>query len=122
LGYLKREEIIAYVSHAHILVMVRSNNQEAKASYPSKLSEFLASSKPVITVNVGEIPLYISDGINAFMVEPENADALAEKLEYVLLNYEFAIQVGKNGKELTDTVFNYNFQAKRMLEFINSLN
>lgn len=121
LGYLKREEITSYVSHADILVMVRSNNQESRASYPSKLSEFLASSKPVITVNVGEIPLYITDGVNAFMVEPENANALAEKLEYVLSNYELAKQVGQKGKELTDTVFNYNFQAKRMLEFINSL-
>ena len=121
LGYLKREEIIAYVSNADILVMVRSNNQESRASYPSKLSEFLASSKPVITVNVGEIPLYISDGVNAFMVEPESATALAEKLEYVLSNYELAIQVGQKGKELTDTVFNYNFQAKRMFEFISSL-
>jgi len=121
LGYLKREEIIAYISHAHILVMVRSNNQESSASFPSKLSEFLASSKPVITVNVGEIPLYISDGVNAFMVEPESATALAEKLEYVLSNYEIAKQVGQKGKKLTDTVFNYNFQAKRMFEFISSL-
>jgi len=57
--------------------MVRSNNEESRASYPSKLSEFLASSKPVITVNVGEIPNYIVDGVNAFMVEPENSKALA---------------------------------------------
>ena len=61
------------------------------------------------------------DGVNAFMVEPENVNALAAKLEYVLSNYELAKQVGRKGKELTDTVFNYNFQAKRMLEFINSL-
>lgn len=122
LGYLKREEIIAYVSHAHILVMVRSNNLEARASYPSKLTEFLASSNPVITVNVGEIPLYLSDGVNAFMVEPGNADALAKKLEYVISNYELAQKVGFKGKELTNTIFNYNFQAKRMLEFIASLN
>lgn len=122
LGYLRREEVITYISHARILVMVRSNNQQSSASYPSKLSEYLASSKPVITVNVGEIPLYITDGINAFIVEPENADALAKKIEYVLSNCDLAKQVGLKGKELTDTVFNYNFQAKRMLEFIDSLN
>lgn len=122
LGYLRREEIIAYVSNAYILVMVRSNNQESMASYPSKLSEYLASSKPVITVNVGEIPLYLSDGVNAFIIEPENAEALAQKLDYVICNYDLAQDVGKNGKELTDSIFNYNFQAKRMLEYIASLN
>ena len=122
LGYLKREEIIDYVSNAIILVMVRSNNLESMASYPSKLSEYLASSKPVITVNVGEIPFYLSDGVNAFMVEPGNAEALAQKLDYVISNYELAQKVGHNGKELTNTIFNYNFQAKRMLEYIASLN
>jgi hypothetical protein len=39
----------------------------------------------------------------------------------VLSNYELAKQIGLKGKELTNTVFNYNFQAKRMLEFIYSL-
>lgn len=122
LGYLEREEVTQYIMNAHILVMVRSNNLEAKASYPSKLSEFLASSKPVISVNVGEIPLYIADGVNAFLVEPENIDALAGKIEYVLSNYESAREVGHKGKELTDTVFNYKYQAKRMIDFIVSMN
>jgi glycosyltransferase involved in cell wall biosynthesis len=121
LGYLKREEIINYVYHAHVLVMVRGNNLESKASYPSKLSEFLASAKPVISVNVGEIPLYLTDEKNIFLVEPENVDALASKLDYVLSNYDHALEVGKQGKALTDTIFNYNFQAKRMLDFIYSL-
>jgi glycosyltransferase involved in cell wall biosynthesis len=122
LGYIEREEVTRYIVNAKMLVMVRSNNLEAKASYPSKLSEFLASSKPVISVNVGEIPLYITDGVNAFLVEPENVDALANKIEYVLSNYEMAKEVGLRGKGLTDTVFNYNYQGKRMIEHIFSLN
>ena len=36
LGYLKREEITSYVSHAYILVMVRSNNQESRGFVPFK--------------------------------------------------------------------------------------
>jgi glycosyltransferase involved in cell wall biosynthesis len=121
LNYLTREEIITYVSNADILVMVRCNDLRSKASYPSKLTEFLASSVPVISVNVGEISLYLSDGVNAFLVEPENAEALAAKLDYVISNYELAQKVGQKGKELTETIFNYNYQAKRMISFINSL-
>jgi len=49
-------------------------------------------------------------------------DELAAKIEYVLSNFDYAQQVGKKGKELTDTIFNYDYQAKRMLEFIYSLN
>ena len=122
LGYLKREEIINYITHADILVMVRGDNLESQASYPSKLTEFLATSIPIITVNVGEISDYLTDGINAFLIKPGDTDALAEKLIFVLDNYQLAKEVASKGKELTNTIFNYNYQAKRMIDFIYSLN
>lgn len=122
LEYLSRAEITNYIVHSDILIMVRKNDMQAQASYPSKLTEYLATSIPVVTVNVGEIKDYLSDGINVFMVEPEDCDALAEKIDYVLNNYEYAQKVAQKGKELTGTIFNYNFQAKRMIGFINELN
>jgi glycosyltransferase involved in cell wall biosynthesis len=121
LGYIKREEVTKYIINAHILVMVRCNDLQSKASYPSKLSEYLASSNPVISVNVGEISQYITDEVNAFLVEPENENALASKIEYVLSNYELAKEVGRRGKELTETIFNYNYQGKQMIRYIDLL-
>ncbi len=121
LSYLSRNEIQKYVVHTDLLVMVRSNDLRSQASYPSKLTEFLATSNPVITVNVGEISDFLDDGINAFIVPPGDIDSLAEKLIYVLNNFEVAKQVGVKGKELTESVFNYNFQAKRMIGYIDSI-
>jgi len=121
LGYLERDEVIKYIVNSKVLVMVRSNDLESKASYPSKLSEFLASGRPVISLNVGEIALYLTDGLNAFLVEPENVDALANKIEFVLDNYEKAEKVGLQGKELTNTIFNYHYQGRKMIEYIQSL-
>lgn len=120
LKYLTRQEIIRYMMYADILVMVRSSDFQSQASFPSKLTEYLATSKPVVTVNVGEITDYLSDGVDSFIVEPENSEKLAEKLDYVLTHYELALRVGQRGKELTNTVFNYKSQAKRMLDFISS--
>jgi glycosyltransferase involved in cell wall biosynthesis len=117
---LKREEIVNYINQAHILVLVRKNNLKSQASFPSKLTEFLVTANPVVSVNVGEIPDYLTDGENAFLVKPGDSDALAEKLIFVLENYQFAKEVGLRGKELTNTVFNYKFQAKRMLDFIDT--
>ena len=121
LEYLKREEIINYISNACVLVMVRSQDMQSQASYPSKLTEYLTTGKPVITVNVGEISDFITDKVNAYLVEPGNVTALAEKLEFVLDNYGEALHVGMKGKELTNDVFNYNYQASRMIGFINTI-
>lgn len=120
--YLSRNEILRYIGHADILVMVRARDLESDASYPSKLTEFLASGRPVLSVNVGEVAEYIKDGINAYLVPPGDSQAMADRLIYMIDHYSEALLVGQKGRELTDTIFNYNFQAKRLIEYIQSLN
>jgi glycosyltransferase involved in cell wall biosynthesis len=121
LGYLSREEIVQYIINAYILVLVRSNDADTNASYPCKLTEYLATGNPVISVKVSEIDKYLVDSQHAFLVEPGSLNELSEKLDFVLNNYQFAIEVGSKGKQLTDSIFNYNYQSKRIIEFIRSM-
>jgi glycosyltransferase involved in cell wall biosynthesis len=121
LEYLARQEIIRYIAHADVLVMTRAKDMESEASYPSKLTEFLATGKPVVSVNVGEVSDFLQDGVNAFLTEAGNVEALAGKLEYIINNYPQAACVGEKGKELTSGVFNYRYQSKRFVEYIDSL-
>lgn len=122
IDYLTRQQILRYITHADVLVMVRTSDFESDASYPSKLTEFLATGNPVISVNVGEISDFLIDGKNAFLVEPGNVQELADKLKIVFDNYGYAQQVAMKGKELADTTFNYKYQSKRIIDFISSLN
>lgn len=121
LDYMPREEIIKYIVNSEILVMVRGNDLKSQASFPSKLTEYLATGRPVISVNVGEISNYLSDGVNAYIVEPGDRDKLAEKIDQVLSCYESALETANRGKELANSVFNYRYQAKRIIPFIDSL-
>jgi glycosyltransferase involved in cell wall biosynthesis len=121
LGYLSREEIVQYIINAHILVLVRSNDSDTNASFPCKLTEYLTTGNPVISVKVGEIAKYLIDSQDAFLVEPGDVNGLSEKLDFVLNNYQFAKEIAKRGKDLTESVFNYSFQTKRIIEFIKSL-
>jgi glycosyltransferase involved in cell wall biosynthesis len=117
INYLTRHEIIKYMQHADVLVMMRSNDLEAQASYPSKLTEYLATSKPIISVNVGEITDFLKDGENAFIVEPNNPDQLACKLDYILNDYENLKRVGNAGRTLTETIFSYKNQTAKILYY-----
>ncbi|HLP72164.1 MAG TPA: glycosyltransferase family 4 protein [Bacteroidales bacterium] len=121
LDYMEREEVIRYMVNSKVLVMVRTNDANTNASFPSKLTEYLASGKPVISVNVGEISEYLEDGKHAFLVEPGNKEKLAEKLDMVLDHYDNALSTARQGTILADTVFNYNYQAKRIIPFVDSL-
>lgn len=119
--YLTRQEIVRYITHADILVMVRSKDIQSEASYPSKLTEYLATGKPVISVNVGEISDFLKDGVNALIIEPGNVKELSEKLDRLIKNPAEAKMIGQNGKELTNNIFHYHYQAKRILGFMKSV-
>jgi glycosyltransferase involved in cell wall biosynthesis len=121
LELLPRQEVTRYITHADLLVMVRRKDLLSQASFPSKLSEFLATANPVVAVKVGDVSSYLTDNENAFLVEPEDPGAMAEKLDYVLTNYDHAQKVGRKGHELTTSVFSHNYQVKRLLGFIDSL-
>lgn len=120
-GQMSRTKVPDYLCNARVLALARPNSKIADAGFPSKLTEYLSTGRPVVVTKVGEIPLYLKDNENAFLCEPDSVDAFAEKLEYVLSNYKHASEIGLKGKELTSTVFNYNYQTKRILEFIRSL-
>jgi glycosyltransferase involved in cell wall biosynthesis len=121
LNYMLRDEIIQYMINAQIIVLVRKNDPNTEASFPSKLIEYIATGNPVISVDVSEISKYLKDGENGFLTKPGDVKELSEKLEYVLRNYQFATEVAQKGKDLTKMIFNYKYQANRILEFIKSV-
>jgi glycosyltransferase involved in cell wall biosynthesis len=64
---------------------------------------------------------YRSVGENAYIAEPGNVTSFASKMKYVLDNYDEAIKAGRKGRDLAFSVFNYNIQAKRIIQLIGSL-
>ena len=88
LGQQSRMVVPVYMTNAKILALARPSSLIADAGFPSKVTEYLATGKPVVVTNVGEISVYLKDNENAFLSEPDSIKAFAEKLDYVILNYE----------------------------------
>ena len=57
-------------------------------SHALVVDEARAAGIPVIASAVGAIPERIKDGVNGFLVEPRNAEALKEKIQWVIDNYD----------------------------------
>lgn len=120
-GKMERDAMPAYLCNAKILALARPSGLQSLGGFPTKLGEYLATGNPVVVTKVGEIPFYLRDGENAYLVEPDSHELFAAKLGYVLSNYKTAIKVGKKGSELAVTLFNYRYQSKRILKFLESL-
>ncbi|MHB2149531.1 glycosyltransferase [Calditrichota bacterium LG25] len=120
-GYVDREEIPCLLCQSDVLVLSRPNNIQARAGFPTKLGEYLATGKPVVVTKTSDIELYLKDGQNAYLVEPDSIELFSEKLLFVLSNYEDAKIVGKKGMVIANTIFNYKYQVVEIYNFIKAI-
>jgi glycosyltransferase involved in cell wall biosynthesis len=72
-------------------------NTSNKDNMPLSLFEALACGLPVISTKVGGIPDYITDGINGFLIEPNNKEQLISKIIYILNNQDEVQKIIANG-------------------------
>lgn len=122
LGYISRTKYLYYLLNARVHVLAKPNNFQSVYCMPTKLAEFLASGRPVITSdNNGEMSSYLTDCQNAFIASSYDAECFKEKIREVLQRQEVADVVGVNGKDMAFREFDYSINSHKLYEFINTL-
>ena len=66
---------------------------------PISILEAMACEKPVVAPRVGSIGETVLDGETGYLVEPNDASALAEKVVALLADEEWAAAMGRAGRE-----------------------
>jgi glycosyltransferase involved in cell wall biosynthesis len=120
-GRVSRDDMPDLLCNAIALCLSRPSSIQAHGGFPTKLGEYLATGKPVIVTSVGEIPIYLTDGDNALIAEPDNVDHFASKIDIVLSNQDKAKEIGMKGKEVAINNFNYKFQSMMVINFIKKI-
>lgn len=106
---------------AKFLVLSRPNNKQAQYGFPTKLGEYLASGNPVVVTEVGEISNFLKDGKNAYLSEPGDYLAFADKMTQVVDDFEEAQKIASRGKTLIYNEFSSEVQTKKALQFMASI-
>jgi len=89
----KRKDIVQLVETFDIGVL--STFTEGLSN---SIMEYMALSKPVVATDGGGTRELVVDGETGFLVPPENPDALAAKIEYLLDNPDVARRMGEAGE------------------------
>ncbi|NNT72593.1 glycosyltransferase [Flavobacterium sp. IMCC34852] len=87
--YGSKNDVVAIINQSAIAILTSKSE-----GLPVALIEYGLYKKPVVTTNVGEIPLIIKNGINGFMVGVNEVEAFYEYLVKLVKSEDLRIQLG----------------------------
>jgi glycosyltransferase involved in cell wall biosynthesis len=119
-GALPREALFERLSAARLLVLPRPAGAFSQAGLPTKVAEYLASGVPTVVTAVGDLPLYLRDGIDAYLVAPGDPAAFGARLCQALADPQ-APAVGRRGRRVAAERFDPARHGGRILAFISAL-
>jgi len=118
-GIVEHSTLLERMRENHLLILPRPLNLQTKYGFSTKLSEYLVSGIPVFVTDVSDNSLYIKDGYNGFIIEPGNYKKMAEKIIYIISNYESTKDtVGMNAYITARKCFNYANYGERIYNFL----
>ena len=119
-GLVSSEKMPQLLKNAEVLALARPNNLQAKYGFPTKLGEYLLTDNPVVVTAVGDIPIFLKDGVSALISEPSNIKMFADKLIWALDNPREALKIGKTGANIAIQYFNSNIETQKLLDIISN--
>ena len=110
LGKLSNSECIGYIKKLDFVIFFRTNNEIAKAGFPSKVTEAFACNTPVMTNITSDLNLYLNEknSISVEGFEKEKCDSMFQMLcstnkehisnlkHYISLNNKLVAEVWKD--------------------------
>jgi len=120
IGYRPHREIAGFMAMADILVQPGSPGAFNDFRLPAKLTEFLATGRPVILPNTN-IGKSLKNGEECLLLEKGNALEIADKLQFLWENVSLREQIGHGGRRFGEKNFSWSESTKRLQRFYEKL-
>lgn len=120
-SYATFNEVPNVLSAADILVSSQPVTVRADGGFPTKLGEYLMSETPVLLTDVGEISQYFKDNVHLFFAKPEHPTDFAERMAWIIDNYEEARSVALDGKQHIVSMYSHKAAGRNLHNFFNQI-
>ena len=117
-GYVEHETVPFYIAAADVCVACFQRNNITECKSPLKIAEYLASGKPIVASNVGEVERMVGDA--GILVEPGNEVSLANGIERLLNDSELRDALSLKARTRAETKYNWEDTANSLLKAYNS--
>lgn len=106
-----------YASSLGLLIPLNPDSMQDIARFSQKIAEYLASGRPIITSNVGEIPYYFVHNKNA-KIAAYTSESYAEQMLELINDRVLATEIGQKGYETGNCSFEYSKNGYKLKHFI----
>lgn len=106
-GLVCIEQVKKHLSECKILTLTRPNIIQTQAGFPTKLGEYFASGKQILTTNFGDLPRYFAPMKELVMAECGNIQDISLKIKWMLQNPDESEQIRKNGYIKAEQILSY---------------
>lgn len=115
LGRLDQKAVVAEMHKAHVLVL-----PSVFEGFGLVIPEAMASGMPVIASTHSIAPEIIREGVDGFVLAPDNVEGLANKLDWLASRREEACEMGVRASEQARTV-SWEAHGRRLREIITEV-
>jgi glycosyltransferase involved in cell wall biosynthesis len=116
-----REKIPAYICASDVCLVLLKKADVFKTVIPTKMLEFMSCARPVILGVDGQARSILEEARGGLVIEPENAEALANAIRYLAANRELARALGHNGREHIVRKFSRRQTAEKYIRVLERM-
>lgn len=117
-GMVSVKDVPNYLGQCNVLVNPREKSVLSDSGFPTKIGEYLSTSKPVVTTNTGDLKNFFEDKRDIFYFESGDTERLKDLLIYIYNNESTSMQVATNGYKKAKKHLNYIESSKKLIDFI----
>ena len=122
LGWKKQQEVIEILNNSHIFVAPSVTGKDGdQEGIPNVLKEAMAMGLPVIGTLHGGIPELIEDGISGCLVPERDADAISQKLSYLIEHSQVWAEMGQAGRTHVEEHYDINKLNDELVQIYQQL-
>jgi colanic acid biosynthesis glycosyl transferase WcaI len=116
-----REKIPAFISASDVCLVLLKKTDVFKTVIPTKMLEFMSCSRPVILGVDGQARQIVEEAGAGIVIEPENADQLAQAINQLAANPAHTAALGQRGREHILRHFSRRQTAEKYIEVLKTL-
>lgn len=120
-GDLDEDTLLGYQKTCALVVINKIDSEQNRYNFSTKIGEYLALGKPIITTRIGEVNNYLVDRESCLYIEPGNIDQIVTSIRTLLVDIKLREKISANGQVVAKDKFDYVINSKRISHFFDDL-